>query len=1243
MRKKALHKDVLKEFSKSITRFLSIMIMIALGSFIIVGLYVTGPTMRRTILTYTDTYHLEDMIVTTPFGLENEDKVLLSALTGVEILDYSYRTDLMLAGSDIVVRTESIGKLPSYEIVAGRLPEATNEIALDTWMQQKGYKIGDPVSFTPQKFKDSYVLNHFDYIIVGFINSPEYLMPTAKGTATIGDGTVDAFGLIETANFSLANVSLARLTFKDVQGLSTYSDQYKTLMQAHTDALDDVFAARPEIRLQRYQKEGIEEISTAEGEITDAEQQLIDAKIKLDDAKAKLDQGWADYQAGKVEFTQKIKDAEKKITAGQEELWTAKAKLDDGYAKYATGEQEMNQARADYNDAKATLDSAGVQIADGQKQLDAAQKTLDDNRAALEQQTAEVNAGLAAINAGLVQSGLDPADEAVDGQLAAITNQISQAELGLAAVNGQIAGFDPAVTVADLDLADLPGQIGSLAVQRETLVARQAELNTISTSRSLTPEEQAELDAIPAQITLIDLKTGLANLYIQQATLSTTIANLRTVQGLLTNKQTLLSSLPQLNAAKIQLDEGQKTLDAQWTEFNARKAEYEAGVSQLAAGGTKIANGLSELERAKAELADGQAQYDQGVIDLETARKTLASEKAKGEAELEKAYQKILDGEKEYEDGLQAYKEKLPGAEEDIAQGKTDIKQAKSQLARLKVPDYTIYDRYKDPGFFQYIENSESMDFLSYVFPVFFFLIALLVSLTTMTRMVDEQRLQIGTLKALSYTNWDIIWKYLSYGSLASLLGSMIGIVAGQKILMPVVFAAYSSNFLFTKELPELNPVFGILAIIISLLCTGFVALMTTSSSLKENVASLLRPKAPKTGNRILIERITPLWRRLSFHNKVTARNIFRYKKRMMMTILGVSGCAALIFMGFGIRDSIGSILGKQYGDLFRYSNIVVFDENAAAEDLQAFSDELANDSRIAKVYPARMEQGLIQIRGKLDQSINIVVPSDEKAFQEINLLRHRLTKKPIELKDGAVISEKIAMLLGIGAGDTLEFQDVDGALKKIKIVGVTENYTAHYMYLPVDYYEEIFAKTYHPNSDFLVLKDANPEATSQFSREMLDKDIVLSAVNTHATSDTIDKLTGSMNIIVLVILLASSMLAIVVLYNLTNINVSERIRELSTIMVLGFYPGEVTAYVYRETMALTTIGILVGYVFGRMLHYYVISSLAPTNVLLDPAVNLSTYILSAIFTLAFSLIVMLIMHRKLKRIDMVQALKAVE
>ncbi len=713
--------------------------------------------------------------------------------------------------------------------------------------------------------------------------------------------------------------------------------------------------------------------------------------------------------------------------------------------------------------------------------------------------------------------------------------------------------------------------------------------------------------------------------------------------ALLAQRKTALDSLALLSDARDKLNDGQQTLNKQRVEFNAKKTDYEDGLIKLEEGRVKLANGASELEKARAELAGGQAKYDEGASQLEAARATLATERTKGEDELKAAYQQILDGNADYEQGRLEYINKLPEAQKEIEQGKTELSKAKNQLARLKVPDYTIHDRYKDMGFYQIIQNSESMDLLSLFFPVFFFLIALLVSLTTMTRMVDEQRLQIGTFKALGYSDWDVTKKYLAYGSLASLLGSLIGIAGGQKILMPIIFDAYSPSFLFKQELPLLSPVFSVIAVLISLFCTGFVAFLTTRTSLKNNVSALLRPKAPKGGNRILLERFTPLWQRLSFNYKVTARNIFRYKKRMLMTILGVAGCTALIFMGFGIRDSVGSLFFKQYSDLFRYDAVVIFDENAAEDDLLAFSDGLKSDSRIAGMHPTRFEQGIVQIPGKLDQTVAVVVPEDEAAFRTINQLRDRKSKKPIPLVDGAVITEKIALLLGLSVGDKLEFKDNDGTFKTIEIAGITENYAGHYMYLPAGYYEEIFGKMYRVNSNYILLMDNSAESVSLFSRSMLEKEVVLSTVNTNVAGDAIGNLTNSLNIVVLVLVLVSSLLAIVVLYNLTNINVSERIRELSTIMVLGFYPSEVTAYVYRETMILTTIGIFIGFVFGLLLHGFIVTTLPPESVLMDPAVKLTSYILAAGFTLAFSLVVMLIMHRRLKGINMVEALKAVE
>lgn len=1179
MNKMALNKDIFKEIAKSKTRFLSIMVMIALGSFIFVGLYVTGPTMRNTLITYTDKYDLEDLSVTSPLGLELEDQIILSTVPGIKLLDYGYRTDLMQKDTDVIVRLESLGKLPKYEIVEGRLPKKNNEIALDSVMREKKYKLGDKLSFVREKAQSKYSLKNYDYTIVGFVNSPEYLMPDQKGVASVGDGVVDCFGVIPKADFDMENYTLARMDFKDVQGLNSYSDEYREKMKIHREEVEHAFASRPEIRLQKYHKDGIADISTAEGKITDAERKLIDAKKKLVTGRNDLDKAWLAYRDGRAVFDTKIENAQAEITAAQEQLWESKATLDSGYAELAAGEQKLADSKTKLASEESKMQDAGTQIAEGQKQIDAAQKKIDDGRAELLQNRTKLNAGSTEINTGLQQ---------ISAGLNEVKSGIAQIDAAVQTVNTSL------LTASETEKAALLAQLTDLQNKRKEALSKQTAL-------------ESQYDALIAQ------------------------------------KQALTDSIPQLDAAEAKLNEAQKSLDQETLSFNAKKAEYEQGLAALQAGRAKLADGEAELEAARAELASGQAKYDDGVSTLTQARATLAAERIKGETDLKTSYQKILAGQAAYDKGLAQYNSKLLAAQEDIEKGKSEISKAKKDLARLKVPAYTINDKYRDLGFYQYIQNSESMDFLSYIFPVFFFLIALLVSLATMTRMVDEQRTLIGTFKALGYSNGDIAKKYIIYGSCASFVGSLIGIFAGQKVLMPIIFNAYSSSFLLKDEVPDLSPVFGILALIISLMCTGFVAFLTTRSSLKDHVSALIRPKPPKTGNRILLERFTPVWKRLSFNYKVTARNIFRYKKRMIMTIVGVAGCTALIFMGFGIQNSVSAILDKQYGELFKFDTIVMFDSDAAKKDIQNYHDDLKADPRVRAFYPARFDQGLISVPGQLDQTVYVVVPADEKAFRMIDHLRNRTTQKDIVLNDGAVITEKIADLLNLKVGDELEFEDSDETVKTIKITAIAENYIGHYIYMPVKYYEKIFDTDYQANSDYIVLKDHSNKNAGNFSENMLGEDIVLGTVNTNAASDTVKALMGSLKIIVAVIILVSSMLAIVVLYNLTNINVSERMRELCTIMVLGFYPKEVTAYVYRETMILTGIGILVGYVLGLFIHGYIVSALSSANVMMDPAVGWKSYVFSTVLTIAFSSAVMFIMHSRLKRVDMVEALKATE
>jgi putative ABC transport system permease protein len=1254
--KKALYKDIYKEIMKSKTRFLSIMLMIGLGSFVFVGLYVTGPTMRHTLLTYADHYNLADLTVTSPIGLAKADKQILAALPGVTELEYAYRTDARIKDTDVVVRVESLGQLPGYEISQGRLPMAGYELALDSHMEAQGYQLGDQVSFLREEVLGEFALQRYDYVIVGFVNSPEYLLPSQIGTSTIGDGVVDCFGILSRDSFIMENVSLARLKFANVQGLDSYSQSYKERMQVHAESLSEAFADQPELRYYQYRSAGTSEIAEADSEISEAEEKLQAAKLDLLAARIKLNQGWEDYHLNEVAFSEALLAAEKEISLNESKLQQAKLDLAANSAQLTAGQQAIAAGKEELAVVKGQLLAAQLQINDGQTQINEAQKQLDIGYQQITVQKQQVTAGLQQVNSGLlsVENGLKELAIAIsqlNQTISQVEADLRQNELSLITLEIEIGELNTQITQLETSLSLLRTNLTALMASPDDVSAQIAiingQINAAENQRSiLAGQQNLQLEEKTAS------ELNKTKLLLQQAKLNTQLSQAIDQRiGLLQQKNSLNDQGSQLNTALIEISLAENTLrynqlslDKEKANFKQKLSEYEKALADFTAGQKALELRETELTAGQNKLLSGQTDYEEGIRQLAKGKRDLASQRSQGEKQLTAAYETLQDGEFAYHAGLREYKEQLPDAREKIADGQAELSDAKKQLARLKVHDYVIRHRYQEEGFFQYVEDSESLDLLSYVFPVFFFLIALLVSLTTMTRMVDEQRIQLGTLKALGYTNGDVFQKYLIYGSITSLLGSFIGIIGGQRVLMPIIFTAYSSNFLFTEPLPYFSATVSWLAVVISFGCTSFAAYLTTRASLKNKVATLLRPKTPKSGNRILLERLPFVWQPLSFFYKVTARNIFRYKKRMLMTIIGVAGCTALIFMGFGIRDSVAALLSKQYGELFLYDTVAVYDDLATTEEIATYTAELRQDPRVKQTYRTRFEQGSISIPNKLDQNVVIVTPEDETAFRQVNQLRQRNTQEQIALgAEGAVITEKLAYLLGLQESDRLEFMDDDGNYQVIEIAAITENYAGHYIYLSVAGYEKVFASAYQPNSDFIVLQESDESSVSSFAEEMLAKDIVLSMVNINLITDTIEELMAALNVVVLVIILASSLLSIVVLYNLTNINVMERYRELSTIKVLGFYPREVTIYIYRETWILTALGILIGYLFGWGLHRFIVLELPPSNVLLDPAVNGSTYWLATFFTTLFSFVVMLVVHNRLKNINMVEALKAVE
>lgn len=686
------------------------------------------------------------------------------------------------------------------------------------------------------------------------------------------------------------------------------------------------------------------------------------------------------------------------------------------------------------------------------------------------------------------------------------------------------------------------------------------------------------------------------------------------------NIDQLLSKRPSERLTTLK-EEKQETIDDGYQEVNQVKRELTDAEEQLA-------DARKQIDEAKAQLAEMESSLGLGIPELQQQYDTFRQEVAAQEAV--------------YDEQLTAFNEKKAEAATEIDDAEEELSESQTDLDKLEAPVYTVNDRKDNPGYKQYLENSQRIDILSNVFPVFLFAIAALVSLTTMTRFVDEQRINMGTLKALGYSNRDIKKKFIVYGLIPSSLGAAAGTLLGHILLPTVIFNAYAATSTFSEIKLLFSLKYTLIAILIAVICTVVPAYMLATAELKEKTASLLLPKPPKAGARILLERIKPIWNRMSFTYKVTARNLFRYKKRMFMTIIGVAGCTALLITGFGIRDSLSGIVDKQFGELINYDLIMIDDENSS------INEELAGqevEKEIKKSTDIRYEAVSVVAGENGDkQSITLLATEAPDAFSDFVTLRNRQSGEKIQLSDsGAVLSEKLAELLNASVGDSITVQDNEDQERKLIVADITEMYMGHYIFMNPAVYHSVFEKDITLNGKLVVLNDRSSSSSDEVATELMSLEGIRGVVQSKELSRKIDAVMGGLNNVIIVLIVCAILLAVVVIYNLTNINVSERIRELSTIKVLGFYDKEVTLYIYRETIILSIFGTLAGYVIGFFLHSFIMVSLPPDEAMFNPELMLMNFVLSAGITMAITFIIMWVMHRKIKSVNMLDALKSVD
>lgn len=888
------------------------------------------------------------------------------------------------------------------------------------------------------------------------------------------------------------------------------------------------------------------------------------------------------YEEVRGEADDEIREAEEDVADGERELADAAQDIEDGHQKIVDAENTIAEKEQEIRDAQIELNDAKAELEDGRTQLEDGYAELEDEEKQVEDGRKQYQDGIKQISDG-------------ERQLAEGKQELAENETAWNASKNELEKREQELEQAKQQLAGM----------KENLAQLQA---MVDAGYPLTPEQQEMMR---------QLQGGIAVLEPQ----------------LTEGEEQLKSGRQQLKEAEQQLDAGKQELAAKENELAAALQQTSDAGWQLEDAERQIADARSLLDEKQEELADGEKEVADAQKELDEGRQ-----------ELEEAKEELLDAKQDLADGEQEYEDAKAENEPKIADAKEKIADAKEQLNDLEVPEWFVLDRQYIETYVEYGQNSDRIGAIGEVFPAIFFLVAALVALTTMTRMVEEERTQIGTLKALGYRKSSIAAKYIWYALSASFIGSLIGLVVGQKLLPAVIISAYKILY---NNLPDivtpLNFYYSVTSTILAVFCTTVAVIAACYKELLSVPAQLMRPAAPKAGKRVLLERIPVLWRRLNFIGKATVRNLIRYKKRFFMTILGIGGCTALLLVGFGLQDSIMSIGDLQFENVRLYDAEIGVDTEDDSSARQELYDRIQQDSRIDRSMPV-IEKAVDVGHEGIEKSGYLVVPREPAELADYIKLQDRITKEAYELDDESVIiTEKLASLLEVTPGDTMYLKDGDTNRVTVKVRAVSENYFLHYIYMTPALYEKLYQEPPEYN-EVLTFDGGEGEAFEKELREDYIKLDACSGVNfVSATETRIRNMLKSMDVIIYVLVISAGMLAFIVLYNLNNINITERKRELATLKVLGFFDGEVSAYMLRENILLTVIGTAVGLGLGIILHRFVIVTAEVDMLMFGRLIKPSSFIFAILFTFGFAAFVNFTMHFKLKKIDMVESMKSVE
>ncbi len=772
--------------------------------------------------------------------------------------------------------------------------------------------------------------------------------------------------------------------------------------------------------------------------------------------------------------------------------------------------------------------------------------------------------------------------------------------------------------------------------------------NTLNKNKKET-NEQFEVAQTKLENAEEEIKVQEANFEEQEKEANNQITSLETQkQELQTNLDSLNTNITNAEKQYNQVVEALKNTNLtqeQISNLQVQKLQLEKTLSTLKANKEQLVTGISQvkdgIETIKTKLQEGKTKLEQAKVEITKQTAELNKAKQTATKEFLSAQNTINNSKKELEEGKAELEKNEAEYEKKIKDAEKEIADAEQKIEEIEHPTWYILDRNSNTGYNGFMQDTKSIENLGKVFPIVFFVIATLISLTSMTRMVEEQRVQIGTMKALGYNKIQIAGKYLMYASLACIVGGILGMIIGFISLPRIIWMMYSMMYVIPNFIASFNWYYAILGLGLASICIIGATLYTVIDVLGETPSELMRPKAPKPGKRVLLEKIPFIWKHLSFSKKVTFRNIFRYKKRFLMTIVGIAGCTALILTGFGIKDAISAILPNQYEKIYKYDTQISLKSGIEKNELQEFINNLEQKKEINKVIETYMTSGTL-INESKEEAVQIIVPKDEKIQEVVNLSDSK-TKGKTTLKEGKIaITDKVAELLDVKRGDIIILKYADNIEKEIEISDVVENYIYHYVYMPRELYEQLYG-TYETNVLFTQNNNLTKEQEDVLAKELLGERNVNTVSLNSSTKNVMDDMMSSLNYVVVVLIVSAGLLAFVVLYNLSNVNISERIRELATIKVLGFYDKEVYEYVTRETVLLTAIGIVLGLIGGYFLSFFIIKTCEINVLRFGKEIMPISYLYAIIITVIFTMIVNLVTYFSLKKIDMIESLKSIE